>query len=202
MSRHLHTAFCEHYPPGKVRWWLHQPQGEGYRGYRVLGHLAVLGHMLGGRSAEETEALSHCFKRVVHDGLRDPIHGWPCVCLREEPPSAGEARGHVGGDGMSSIIAIFEDLRRAAEALPVPWLATRRIYATLGLSETYFARLNLVTQGQLVREVDREPESCLPDEATGRVRHNCYYQASVRMAIALGWTPRVVTAEQLVEKAA
>jgi hypothetical protein len=118
---------------------------------------------------------------VFYDGARDPIHGWPCVCLREST-QAGDARGSVGGDGMSSILAIIVDLERAADLLPIPWRATERIFKALGRGRTYADRLRFVSRGK-VRDVDLEHEPIDPE--TRRPRSNQYVEAW--MAWALGW---------------
>lgn len=175
-TRHQHGAFCEHYPPLKVRWWSHEP------------HMETLNTLIGGgRSAEESEALDYCFRRVYYDGARDPIHGFPCVCLREVAPSVGEARGSVGGDGMSALLSIRADLDHAADTLPIRWRATRRIFLAQGRPRAYRDRFGAYVEGRPLGEDDRLDDPCGADEDR-RVRHSaCYQEAYVRMAVALGY---------------
>lgn len=174
--RHQHSAFCEHYPPLKVRWWSHAP------------HMQMLGALVaGGRSAEETEALDYCFRRVFYDGARDPIHGVPCICLREVAPSVGEARGSLGGDGVSGLLSVLLDLEHAADGLPIRWRATRRILLAQSRPMSYRKRFGAYAQGCPVQDDDRLDDPCGADEDR-RVRHGaCYQEAFVRMAVALGY---------------
>jgi len=189
MSRHLHTAWCEHWTPFKVRWWLFSAEGMGGWDIRTgdkgrYSHFDVLCAMLGGRSAEETEQLGHCFSRVYHGGARDPWHGWPCVCLREST-SAGEARGSVGGDGMSSILALIADLERAADALPTHWRATEAVFAALDRKQIWSDRMRFLQRG-VVRDVDREVEPIDPEMRQPRSKR----LVEAWMAYELGWRDR------------
>jgi hypothetical protein len=191
MAKHLHRAFCEHWTPLKVRWWLFcaesvvnstddNPSGR-------YGHFDVLCDMLGGRSAEETEQLEHCFQRVYYGGARDPWHGWTCVCLREST-SAGEARGSIGGDGTASILALIVDLERAADALPLPWRATEAVFNALGHPITYRDRMKFLARG-VVRDVDRELEPIDPETRRPRSRQ----LVEAWMAYELGYRDRSAT---------
>lgn len=183
MSRHLHTAFCEHFDPLKIRWWLFYVDGLPREGERY-SHFDVLCTLIGGRSAEETEQLEHCFQRVYYGGARDSWHNWPCVCLREST-SAGEARGSMGGDGMSSIVAIIADLDRAADALPLPWTSTQFVFKALGRERMYADRLRFLSRG-VVRQVDCDHEPI--DLDTRRPRSRRLVEAW--LAYELGWRDR------------
>lgn len=190
VSQHLHSAFCEHFPPLKLRWWLFFARGAIAHGAADdrLSHFDVLCDMLGGRCAEETEQLDHCFQRVYYGGARDPLHGWPCVCLRENT-SAGEARGSKGGDGMSAILGLITDLERAADQLPLPWKATERIFEALGRDGVYRARMTYLRHCKGVRQVDLEHE---PIDLETR-RPKSMRLAEAWMAYVLGWRDRAAT---------
>ena len=173
--------FAGQYSPATIRWWMESIQGTRWDG-SPYGHFDVLCDMLLGRSAEETELLSYCHRRVVVDGARSASGRW-CVCLTERAPSAGEARGSLGGDGMSGLIAIIRDLESAADALPIAWTSTQQVFEAQGRDGAYRARYQRWRRGLLVREQDRWTEPIDPETRHPKSRLLAY----ATMAYALGW---------------
>ena len=168
--------FAGQYSPATIRWWMESIQGTRWDG-SPYGHFDVLCDMLLGRSAEETELLSYCHRRVVVDGARSASGRW-CVCLTERAPSAGEARGSLGGDGMSGLIAIIRDLESAADALPIAWSSTQQVFEAQGRDGVYRARLVYYRRNLRVREIDRWLEPRDPDTGRPRSRALTYYLMS------------------------
>ncbi len=175
--------WTDRYSPAKIRWWhavirRHERPSDP----EDYCHFSVLHEMLHGRSAEETEMLDWCYRRVVHERAGHRVTGEWCVCLSENPPSAGEARGSVGGDGMSSLIAVKQDLEHAADQLPISWTSTQGIFEAQSRADIYRVRLSYYRRNERVREIDRwiEPR----DPQTGRARSSSL--TFYLMALALG----------------
>ena len=179
------TPFGGTFTPAAVRWWLffaedavQLPGGETAR----LSHYdALLGLVQGSRAPEELEALEHCFGRVVHDGARDPYHGWPCVCLRETA-SAAEARGRHVPDGMSCKWLQI-DFERAIDQLPLPWTSTQRLYDATRRKALWQARMRPYWRGHAARAYDRDPEPTNPQDG----RPQSMQLAYAIVAFELGW---------------
>ena len=162
---HKHTPFCGHFPPAAIRWWstvMKRDYTEDYSHHRVLRA------MLNGRSAEDTEMLSYCYERVINQRAGHRVTGEWCVCLSENAPSAGVARGEGKSDGFSTLLSLAVDLEHAADALPISWSTTRRVFEAQARGDVWQMRFGRYTSGELVREIDRwlEPR----DQETGRLR--------------------------------
>jgi hypothetical protein len=180
MARHVCTPFDGCYKPSALRWWHETIPGARWDG-SAYGHLEVMQQMVMGRSADDMEALAYCFQRTVIEGARS-ASGRMCVCLSEKAPAAGEARGAAGSDGMSSQIALLQDLYRAADGLPISWGSTQAIFEAQGRMGVFRPRYVYYRNNLRVREIDRwlEPR----DSETGRPRSRslAYYL----MAVTLG----------------
>jgi hypothetical protein len=155
------SAFSGHFSPATVRWW-HAIIDGAYSDGSAYGHFDVLRHMIGGRSAEETEQLEYCHARVVVDGARSTSGLW-CVCLNESAPATVSGRGGASGDGMSALVCIKQDLERAADALPILWKSTERIFKAQGRTGVYGQRRTYYLRNLKVREIDRWQEPRDPD---------------------------------------
>ncbi len=160
-EKHQHGPFCGHYTAAAVRWWLarspREDEGKRQDYYTHFGALLDLG---GGRSMDDTEALDWCYRATVLAGGGD-MHGNLCICLRGDPPSAGEARGSIGGDGSAALTATIADLDHAADELPICWSTTQQIFETQQRTGVYRARLLAYRRNLNVRDIDRwqEPRS-------------------------------------------
>lgn len=165
MSEHRCNPWDGCYHASTVRWF-HETIPD-YRGVgTVYGHFQVLRHMVVGKSADDLESLAYCHSRVVHEGARSASGRW-CICLDEEPPSAGEARGTLGSDGFSGMLGVQSDLERAADTLPIAWKTTERVFKAQGRSATYGARFTYYNRNLRVRPIDRWLE---PRDDLGRPR--------------------------------
>lgn len=161
--------------------WYHETIPDYMGPGTTYGHVRVLRHMVTDKSADDLEALAYCMTRVVYDGARSASGRW-CICLREEPPSAGDARGTLGSDGFSGMLGVLRDLEYAADTLPISWKSTERAFIAQERSAVYGPRLSYFLRNLRVREIDRwlEPR----DSETGRPQSTqlTYYL----MSLALG----------------
>jgi hypothetical protein len=168
---HVHGAWCGHYTPSAVRWWLagikrhvEPTDPEDY------SHYDVLLKMIGGRSAEDAEALDHCYARVVHGGAGHRVTGEWCVCLSEDPPPAAVTSAGRGSDGNAALLCVKADLEHAADLLPISWSTTQRTFETLQRVGVWQARYGYYLKNLGVREIDRwleprDPETRKPKSA-------------------------------------
>lgn len=175
--RRTRTLFDGTYSPSKCRWW-HETIPGALWDLSAYGHLDVLNAMInGGRSVDDTEALDWCYRRVVDEGARSGSGRW-CVCLTEDAPSAGEARGSIGGDGIAALVAVRADLEHAVDELPIGWATTSDLYQIQGRSALYHARFREFKRGHRIRSVDRELEPIDPETRRPMSRQLAWYWQS------------------------
>jgi hypothetical protein len=164
------------YRPSAMRWW-HTTIKRKYTKNDPddLGHFDLLLKMIaGGGSAEDAVALDYCFYRCIDDGARSSSGLW-CICLKELPPSAAEARGHASsGATAEALVSIKVDLNHAADLLPISWGSTQSVFEVQGRSASYHARLNYFRRGLGVREIDTwlEPRSLETGQIQSRAMTN------------------------------
>lgn len=125
------------------------------------------------------ESLAYCHQRVVYDGARSSSGRW-CICLGEEPPSAGEARGSLGSDGFSGLLGVLSDLEHAADRLPISWKSTERIFRVQGRLGTWNERFAHYNRGLRIRDIDRwlEPRT---DDGRPQSTQLAYYLMSLAL---------------------